>query len=323
MGNVLTRAAALVAGLAVIASSTVGSELPADAATACATAFTKYAQIGEGSKGDQAKGMECLLSEAGFTTTVDGSFSSDDAAALARFRTSIHLKALPIAGRRAWSALLSQGTTPKLATGDKGEDVVRLQQSLRSAGFTKVTDSATVDRATVAAVKATQQLRHLDATGVADRAVWTALQTGRVNAANIKAPAKRPVVKRRVAKKPKKYHATSSRGVKALRYARHQLGERYRYGGAGPNAWDCSGLTMKAWRSAGVHLPHNARAQFHRGHKVSRSHLKKGDLVFFYSGIRHVGIYAGHGKIIHASRPGHPVAYIKIKYMPYKGARRP
>ena len=56
---------------------------------------------------------------------------------------------------------------------------------------------------------------------------------------------------------------------------------------------------------------------------MSKSNLRKGDLVFFYSGISHVGIYAGKGKIIHASRPGRPVAYIKMKYMPYKGARRP
>jgi cell wall-associated NlpC family hydrolase len=82
-------------------------------------------------------------------------------------------------------------------------------------------------------------------------------------------------------------------------------------------------LTQKAWRKAGVKLPHNSRAQFRRGKKVSKSNLRKGDLVFFYSGISHVGIYAGKGKIIHASRPGRPVAYIKMKYMPFKGARRP
>ena len=80
---------------------------------------------------------------------------------------------------------------------------------------------------------------------------------------------------------------------------------------------------MKAWKAAGKKLPHSAKAQYKKGKKVSKSKLKKGDLVFFYSGPSHVGIYAGGGKIIHASRPGKPVAYIKIKYMPYKGARRP
>lgn len=114
----------------------------------------------------------------------------------------------------------------------------------------------------------------------------------------------------------------NSKGKKALAFAKRQLGDRYRYGASGPNSWDCSGLTQGAWRKAGVKLPHSSRAQFRRGKKVSRSNLRKGDLVFFYSRPSHVGIYAGNGKIIHASRPGKPVGYAKISSMPYKGARR-
>jgi cell wall-associated NlpC family hydrolase len=53
------------------------------------------------------------------------------------------------------------------------------------------------------------------------------------------------------------------------------------------------------------------------------SNLRRGDLVFFYRGISHVGLYAGNGKVIHAPRPGKRVSYIKISYMPYMGARRP
>jgi cell wall-associated NlpC family hydrolase len=115
----------------------------------------------------------------------------------------------------------------------------------------------------------------------------------------------------------------SSKGAKALAYAKKQLGDRYRYGGTGPNAWDCSGLTMKAWKHAGKKIPRTSGAQSRFGKKVKKSRLKKGDLVFFYRGKSHVGIYAGKGRVIHASRPGHPVAYIKMKYMPYAGARRP
>ncbi|HEU5485709.1 MAG TPA: C40 family peptidase [Microlunatus sp.] len=121
----------------------------------------------------------------------------------------------------------------------------------------------------------------------------------------------------------KKKSKKRSKGAKALAYAKRQLGDRYRYGGTGPGSWDCSGLTMKSWKSAGKKLPRTSRAQSRYGKKVKRSQLKKGDLVFFYSGKSHVGIYAGKGKVIHASRPGKPVAYIKIKYMPYAGARRP
>ena len=115
----------------------------------------------------------------------------------------------------------------------------------------------------------------------------------------------------------------SSKGAKALAYAKAQLGEPYARTGAGPSSWDCSGLTMMAWGSVGVSLPHSSRQQFSRGQSVAKSDLRSGDLVFFYSDISHVGLYAGNGQVIHAPRPGKSVEYIKMSYMPYAGARRP
>jgi peptidoglycan DL-endopeptidase CwlO len=115
----------------------------------------------------------------------------------------------------------------------------------------------------------------------------------------------------------------SSKGAKALAYAKAQLGEPYARSGAGPSSWDCSGLTMMAWGSAGVSLPHSSRQQFSRGKNVAKSDLQPGDLVFFYSDIHHVALFAGNGQVIHAPRPGKSVEYIKMSYMPYAGARRP
>ena len=115
----------------------------------------------------------------------------------------------------------------------------------------------------------------------------------------------------------------SSKGAKALAYAKAQLGEPYARSGAGPSSWDCSGLTMMAWGSVGVSLPHSSRQQSNRGQPVAKSDLQSGDLVFFYSDIHHVGLYAGNGQVIHAPRPGKSVEYIKMSYMPYAGARRP
>ena len=115
----------------------------------------------------------------------------------------------------------------------------------------------------------------------------------------------------------------SSKGAKALAYAQAQLGEPYARSGAGPSSWDCSGLTMMAWGSAGVSLPHSSRQQFSRGKTVAKSDLQPGDLVFFYSDIHHVGLFAGNEQVIHAPRPGKSVEYIKMSYMPYAGARRP
>jgi peptidoglycan DL-endopeptidase CwlO len=115
----------------------------------------------------------------------------------------------------------------------------------------------------------------------------------------------------------------SGKGGKALSYAKAQLGEPYARSGAGPSSWDCSGLTMMAWGSVGVSLPHSSRQQYSRGQPVAKSNLQLGDLVFFYSDIHHVALYAGNGQVIHAPRPGKSVEYIKMSYMPYAGARRP
>ena len=123
---------------------------------------------------------------------------------------------------------------------------------------------------------------------------------------------------------PRRGSITSSgKGDKVLAYAKAQLGEPYARSGAGPSSWDCSGLTMMAWGSVGVSLPHSSRQQFSRGRPVAKSDLQLGDLVFFYSDISHVALYAGNGQVIHAPRPGKSVEYIKMSYMPYAGARRP
>jgi cell wall-associated NlpC family hydrolase len=115
----------------------------------------------------------------------------------------------------------------------------------------------------------------------------------------------------------------SGKGAKALAYAKAQLGEPYVRNGDGPSSWDCSGLTMRAWGSVGVSLPHSSRQQYNRGRTIDRADLQLGDLVFFYNDIHHVGLYAGNGRVIHAPRPGKSVEYIKISYMPWAGAKRP
>jgi cell wall-associated NlpC family hydrolase len=119
--------------------------------------------------------------------------------------------------------------------------------------------------------------------------------------------------------------SASGRGAKALAFARRQLGKPYRFGATGPNAYDCSGLTGAAWRAAGVTLSRTSQSQFHDGRAVSKADLQPGDLVFFYSSTRpsHVALYAGNGMVIHAPHPGSSVRYIKMKYMPFSGARRP
>lgn len=115
----------------------------------------------------------------------------------------------------------------------------------------------------------------------------------------------------------------SGRAGAAVAYAMAQVGDAYVYGAAGPNAFDCSGLTMMAWAAAGVALPHSSSAQFSSGTRVAASDLQPGDLVFYYSPISHVGMYIGNGMIADAANPGTDVRVAGLYSMPYVGAVRP
>jgi cell wall-associated NlpC family hydrolase len=113
--------------------------------------------------------------------------------------------------------------------------------------------------------------------------------------------------------------AQSGRAATAIAFAKAQLGEPYRWAAAGPNAWDCSGLTMIAWAAAGVSLPHYSVAQYSSSTPISASQLRPGDLVFWGSSsnpgsIHHVAMYLGDGMIIHAPRTGRPVSIDSMYY---------
>ncbi|WP_037575477.1 C40 family peptidase [Phaeacidiphilus oryzae] len=106
-------------------------------------------------------------------------------------------------------------------------------------------------------------------------------------------------------------------------FAEAQLGKPYAWGAAGPDAYDCSGLTEKAYAAAGISLPRTTYQQVDVGRRIPVSQLAPGDLVFYYSGRSHVGIYVGGGKIIHAPHPGAPVRYAPLDSMPISAATRP
>ena len=96
----------------------------------------------------------------------------------------------------------------------------------------------------------------------------------------------------------------SGRAAKAVMYALSQVGDRYVAAAAGPNSFDCSGLTMTAWRQAGVSLPHYSRSQYSVTRRVPLSQAQPGDLVLYFGrGTHHVGMYIGNGKMVHAANP--------------------
>ncbi|MER5811518.1 NlpC/P60 family protein [Streptomyces sp. NPDC002033] len=117
--------------------------------------------------------------------------------------------------------------------------------------------------------------------------------------------------------------ADGSRAARAVAFAYAAIGKPYVWGATGPGSYDCSGLTQAAWRAAGVSLPRTTYTQINTGRRVSRDQLAPGDLVFFYSGVTHVGMYVGNGQMIHAPRPGSTVRLAPVDSMPWAGAARP
>ncbi|MEW2033677.1 C40 family peptidase [Streptomyces roseifaciens] len=103
-------------------------------------------------------------------------------------------------------------------------------------------------------------------------------------------------------------------GATALKVAASKQGSPYQYGAAGPNRFDCSGLTLYSFKKAGKTLPRTAAAQYNKTRHISAGSRQAGDLVFFHSGsnVYHVGIYAGSNKIWHSPKPGAKVRLEKI-----------
>lgn len=116
--------------------------------------------------------------------------------------------------------------------------------------------------------------------------------------------------------------AVKSVGQRIVDAARSKIGSPYVWGAAGPNAFDCSGLTTWAYAQVGKSIPRTSYAQAAEGTPVSRENLQPGDIVAFYSGASHVGIYAGNGRIIHALNSGTPLSEDSIDYMPFHSAVR-
>jgi hypothetical protein len=114
----------------------------------------------------------------------------------------------------------------------------------------------------------------------------------------------------------------------AVRWALAQLGDPYQWGAAGPDRFDCSGLTSSAYRAAGVTIPRVSRAQWGAGPHVAVDRLLPGDLIFYGdnpsnpASIHHVGMYIGNGLMVHAPHTGDVVRVASIWRESYVGATR-
>jgi cell wall-associated NlpC family hydrolase len=106
--------------------------------------------------------------------------------------------------------------------------------------------------------------------------------------------------------------ANSAAAQKAVDAAMAQRGKPYVWAAAGPGSYDCSGLVLYAYKTAGISVPHSSLQQSRMGQAVTRGQLQPGDLIFFYSPVSHVGIYIGNGQMVHAPTSGDVVKVASI-----------
>lgn len=115
---------------------------------------------------------------------------------------------------------------------------------------------------------------------------------------------------------------SQSTGQAIVDAARSKIGAPYGWGATGPNAFDCSGLTSWAYQQVGKNIPRTSQAQAGGGTPVSIDNLQAGDIVAYYGGASHVGIYTGNGTIVHALNSSTPVSEHDLHYMPIHSAVR-
>lgn len=110
---------------------------------------------------------------------------------------------------------------------------------------------------------------------------------------------------------PEQQAADTAKG-RAVQAALSRVGKPYVWGGSGPGVFDCSGLIMWSYQQVGRSMPHSSQAQDGLGRHIARGELQPGDLVTYYSGVSHVGMYIGNGMVVHAPTYGQPVTVAPI-----------
>ncbi|UQA93867.1 C40 family peptidase [Streptomyces halobius] len=115
----------------------------------------------------------------------------------------------------------------------------------------------------------------------------------------------------------------SAGGMKAIAYATAQIGKDYVWGAEGPDTFDCSGLTLRAWQAADRTIPRTSQEQWRQLPRVGVKRMRPGDLIIYFTDASHVGIYVGDGAMVHAPRPGRKITVAGAGSMPILGVVRP
>ncbi|WP_175410985.1 C40 family peptidase [Streptomyces sp. TRM64462] len=117
--------------------------------------------------------------------------------------------------------------------------------------------------------------------------------------------------------------SASPAGKAAIEFATSQIGKPYVWGAEGPDAYDCSGLTQRAWGVAGTAIPRTSQEQWRLLPRVAVKDMRPGDLIIYFADATHVAMYIGDGRMVHAPRPGRNVTVAGAGSMPILGVVRP
>ena len=207
-------------------------------------------------------------------------------------------------------AALRRLQTSRLRVDQTQKEIADREQAASAASADKASALKEVDAQLAAAQNVLASLQ------AAERRRLAALQAA--EAARQRAAAQRASA---AAARPHAFPGVSPRAQAALRYALSMVGHRYVAATAGPSTFDCSGLTMAAWKRAGVNLAHLSYTQWRQTTHVPVSQIKPGDLVFYFGGsAHHVAMYIGNGKMVSASNPSAGVQIIDF-LGPWYGSR--
>jgi cell wall-associated NlpC family hydrolase len=214
--------------------------------------------------------------------------------------------------------LTEQLTKQKNKAEDLAESIIGLQEKTDQE-ISQYTELKAKAETELGSALAAERARRAAAAAAAARAQAAALVASRGNGIpNSPGEASKKVFD------PSTIPSTSSRAAIAVAAAKSQVGVPYvKYMSKEGVGFDCSGLTMYAWKQAGVSLPHQSRAQFARGPQIPTEYIEPGDLVYFHSPISHVGIYIGDGMMVDAPGVGRNVRIAAVTWSKVVGVTRP
>ena len=298
-------------------------------AAATATELNRFASAAYRSGGDIAR-VSSMLSANGPQDLIDQASTIDvlgDRQSTALRRVNVaRAAALVLKGQAAQALADQQAATDQVKTSrDKAQGLVDEQQ--RQANELAAQQGQL--RAQVALLASrSERLAAQRTAGLAARAAAEAAESGTGDGGNLDIP--RGILLGMPVNVPEgRQRGTKVGAAKSVAYARAQIGKPYLWAADGPASFDCSGLTMMAWRQSDVSLPHWSVAQYATGKKISLANIRPGYMVFFatdlteYRSIHHVGLYIGNGQMIEAPFTGSFVRVSSINRASLFGASRP